>query len=68
MYENILTLPQFIEKNKKINRWPHTMSSLFTLHHRRKKNKMEDAFTKVGGRIMVDEKKFYEGCKSKEKS
>jgi hypothetical protein len=58
---NLLTFKQFIEKNKRLDRWPFTESNLRSLYRRRLSNGLEKAFVKIGCRILVDEDKFYSG-------
>ena len=64
MYENLLTIKQFAEKNKELNRWPFTEGSIRGIYWYRKKNSMEHAFIKIGGKILIDEEKFYGVIKS----
>ena len=58
--EQLLTISQFAEKNQSLGRWPETESNLRSIYRRRSFHKLEKAFIKIGGRILVDEKQFYD--------
>lgn len=56
----MLTIKQFAEKNP----WPNetTMRNLF---YKRRENGLEQAFVRIGRRIIVDEGKFFELIRAK---
>ena len=56
----LLTMIQFVEKNKERKSWPDSINIVRQLHHKRKEKGIEEAFVKFGKRVLVDEDKFYE--------
>jgi len=59
MNKALLTIKQFVDKNIEINRWPNTEANVRSLYRRKEVHQLEDAFVKIGGRILVDEERFY---------
>lgn len=56
----MFTIEGFAKKNAELGQWPGEDTIIWNLRMRSEKNGLADAFVTVGGRVLVDEEKFYE--------
>ncbi|MFO7745443.1 MAG: DUF3884 family protein [Psychroflexus sp.] len=56
---NYFTVKEFVEKNKKLGRWPTSEASVWFIRANKEKNGFKECFLKVGRRVLIDEDIFY---------
>lgn len=57
---NLFTIQKFAQKNRERGTWPYFTGSLYALRDAAPQNGFGNAFVKIGGRILIDEEKFWE--------
>lgn len=58
--KNFYTVKNFAKKNKEKGIWPSTEPSIWAIRAHRLKNGFNKAFFTIGGRVLIDEEKFWE--------
>lgn len=56
----LFTIKKFATKNRELGIWPSRGPILYGLQERSPQNGFGKAFVRVGGRVLIDEEKFWE--------